>query len=437
MFRKSLFILFFVSFAFSQEVFIAKIEGTIDNGIPPYLERVISEAHEAEAEILVLKINTFGGRVDAAVEIKDLLFNSNLKTIAYIDKRAISAGAFIALSCDKILMVPASLIGAATVVDGTGQKGSEKQISYFRTEMAATAEAKGRNKDIARGMVDEDVEIQGLSDKGKLITLGVEDALKWKIADHKVLSLDEGLQILGYHNAVQNEIAYSWAEEIVRFLTDPIVSSLLMTLGFLGLLFELRSPGWGIGGSIGLTALILFFGSHYIINLAEIWEIVLFFLGIILLGLEIFVIPGFGIAGIAGIVLILASVFLGMVGHWPDIGYEEISSALYSMFASLLMTLLLAVFGFKFFPKTSLWKKLVLNEEEIAKNGYISNPKDYSKMVGQKGLTVSTLRPTGIADFDGKRFDVVSQGDFIESGIQIEVVQVENYRIIVKEINNA
>jgi len=433
--------LFFLLAAFllplqGQNIYLAKIVGTIDGGLPPYLNRIIDRAKQDKVEILVLRINTFGGRLDAAVEIKDALFNSGLTTIAFIDKRAISAGAFISISCDKILMVPRSLIGAATVVDGTGKKGSEKQISYFRTEMAATAEAKGRNPEIASGMVDEDIVIDSLSEKGKLITLGVDDAIKWHMADHKVLNLKEGLKKLGYEDPVITEFDYSFAERLVRFFTDPIVSSLLMSLGFLGLLFELRSPGWGIGGTIGLIALVLFFGSHYIINLAAMWEILLFITGIVLLGVEILIIPGFGVAGISGIILIFVSIFLGMLGDWPVVNYEDIRGALYSLFSSLLLTTILAILSFKWFPKTNLWRKIVLSEEEEVKAGYISNPKDYSGLVGKTGQARSTLRPTGIAEIDGTRYDVVSQGEYIEEGQKIEVVTVENYRIIVRQIKS-
>ena len=166
------------------------------------------------------------------------------------------------------------------------------------------------------------------------------------------------------------------------------------------------------------------------------WEILLFITGIVLLGVEILIIPGFGVAGISGIILIFVSIFLGMLGDWPVVNYEDIRGALYSLFSSLLLTTILAILSFKWFPKTNLWRKIVLSEEEEVKAGYISNPKDYSGLVGKTGQARSTLRPTGIAEIDGTRYDVVSQGEYIEEGQKIEVVTVENYRIIVRQIKS-
>jgi membrane-bound serine protease (ClpP class) len=414
-----------------DSIYVASITGTIDNGLPPYLERVLEEASAAGAKAIVLEINTFGGRVDAAVEIKDLLFNTDLRTIAFIDKRAISAGAFISLACDDILMVPGSLMGAATVVDGGGEKGSEKQISYFREEMAATAKEKGRNPEIARGMVDEDVEIDSLSIKGKLITLTVDDALQWQMADYKVTSLEAGLEKLGFSEVHLTRVESNWAEDIVRFLTGPIVAGLLMSLGFLGLIFELRSPGWGVGGTIGIIALLLFFGSHYIINLAEAWEILLFLLGVALLAVEIFIIPGFGIAGISGLILILTSVFLGTLGSWDFVTREDINNSLYALLAALLLTIVSAIATFRALPRWSAFRRVILEDEEKVSSGYISNKRDYTPLVGKSGIARSDLRPTGIAEIAGQRYDVVSQGDFIDAGSSIKVIATENYRIIV------
>jgi membrane-bound serine protease (ClpP class) len=414
-----------------DSIYVASITGTIDNGLPPYLERVLEEASAAGAKAIVLEINTFGGRVDAAVEIKDLLFNTDLRTIAFIDKRAISAGAFISLACDDILMVPGSLMGAATVVDGSGEKGSEKQISYFREEMAATAKEKGRNPEIARGMVDEDVEIDSLSIKGKLITLTVDDALQWQMADYKVTSLEAGLEKLGFSEVHLTRVESNWAEDIVRFLTGPIVAGLLMSLGFLGLIFELRSPGWGVGGTIGIIALLLFFGSHYIINLAEAWEILLFLLGVALLAVEIFIIPGFGIAGISGLILILTSVFLGTLGSWDFVTREDINNSLYALLAALLLTIVSAIATFRALPRWSAFRRVILEDEEKISSGYISSKRDYTPLVGKSGIARSDLRPTGIAEIAGQRYDVVSQGDFIDAGSSIKVIATENYRIIV------
>jgi membrane-bound serine protease (ClpP class) len=433
--KSILFLLIFLltRIATSENVYHIQIEGTIDLGLPPYIERIVKEATEAEAKALILEINTFGGRLDAATQIKDILLNTDLKTIAFINKRAISAGALISLSCKEILMVPGSTIGAATVVDQSGQKASEKVISYFRAEMGATAEKNGRNRLIAEGMVDEDIEIEGLSSKGKLITLTADDALKWKIADYIVSNLDSLLE----KTALKGErIIYSrinWAERVVRFFTDPLVSSLLISLGLLGLFFEIKSPGWGVPGTLGLLFLALFFGSHYIVNLANLVEIILFICGVGLLLLEIFVIPGFGVAGIGGIILMMAGLYLSLIGQLKQVSASDLSSAAGYLSLSFIITFTGVIFLIKLFPKTSIWKRISLQDSQDKDEGYIAS-RDYSLYLGKTGVAISPLRPAGIGLFTGERLDVVSDGDFIEKDKSIEIIRIDGYRLIVREI---
>ncbi|UCF65154.1 MAG: nodulation protein NfeD [bacterium] len=426
------FIFFLFQIAYSESVYHIQIEGTIDLGLPPYIERIVKEATEEDAKGLILEINTFGGRLDAATQIKDILLNTELKTIAFINKRAISAGALISLSCKEILMVPGSSIGAATVVDQSGEKASEKVISYFRAEMGATAERNGRNRLIAEGMVDEDVEVEGLSPKGKLITLTAEDALKWKIADYLVTDLDSLLEKTGLSRA---EIVYSkinWAERVVRFLTDPMVSSLLISLGLLGLFFEIKSPGWGVPGTLGLLFLALFFGSHYIVNLANLVEIILFICGVGLLLLEIFVIPGFGIAGVGGIILMMAGLYLSLIGQLKQVSTSDFSSAAGYLSLSFIITFAGVLLMLKLFPKTTIWKRISLQESQDKDEGYIAS-RDYSHYLGKSGVSLSPLRPAGIGLIDGERMDVVSDGDFIEKDKPIEIIRIDGYRLIVRE----
>lgn len=415
------------------QVYHIKVEGTIDLGLPPYIKRVISEAEKNKAEAIIFEINTFGGRVDAATQIKDLILNTSIPTIAFINKRAISAGALISLSCNKIVMVPGSSIGAATVVDQTGEKASEKAISYFRAEMGATAEKNGRNRLIAEGMVDEDIEIEGLSPKGKLITLTTEEALHWKMADFIVNDLSE----IPEHLEIKNkEIIYSkinWAEKVVRFLTDPLVSSLLISLGLIGLFFEIKTPGWGVPGTLGLLFLTLFFGSHYIVNLADIIEIILFIVGAVLLLLEIFVIPGFGVAGVGGIILMIAGIYLSLVGQFKHVDPSSFSSAAGYLAFSLILTILGALVIIKLFPKSSIWRTISLEESQLKDKGYIAS-RDYRGYLGKEGKALSPLRPAGIGLFDGERLDVVSEGEFIEKDTPIVISQIDGYRLIVKSL---
>ena len=252
-------------------VYVAPIEG-IDLGIAPFVQRVLNEATEEGAAAVILEINTFGGRVDGAVLIRDALLNAKVRTVAFINKRAISAGALISLAAEKIVMADGGTIGAATPVQ-MGQPGApaqpveEKTVSYVRKEFRATAESRKRPPLIAEAMVDADVEIAGLIKKGKLLTLTTEEALKHKVADFRADTIESVLEQLGVAGADVRRVSPNWAENLVRFLTHPVVSSLLITIGMLGIILELRTPGFGLPGGLGVTSLALFFWGHWLVQL--------------------------------------------------------------------------------------------------------------------------------------------------------------------------
>ena len=417
----------------SAEVLHIKIEGTIDLGLPPYIQRAVEVAQERGAKALILEINTFGGRLDAATQIKDIILNSKVTTVAFVNKRAISAGSLISLSCDKIAMTSGSSIGAATVVDMSGKKASEKAISYFRAEMGATAEKRGRNRQIAEGMVDEDVEIKGLSEKGKLITLTTEDAIKWGMADFIAEDLTAVLDSLNLSGEKIETIRINWAEKVVRFLTDPMVSSLLISLGMLGLFFEIKSPGWGVPGTAGVILLTLFFGSHYIVQLANVIEILLFIVGLGLLLLEIFVIPGFGVAGIAGIVCMILGLYLSLLGNLKHIGSSDFTSAAGYLSFAMILTFIGVIVLVKIFPHTGIWRRISLAETQVQSKGYRAS-RNYKNYRGKEGVAISPLRPAGIGIFDGERLDIVSEGEFIEKNTPVKITRVDGYRLVVRPL---
>ena len=433
-FFKTIFaILIFSSIILAQKkVHIAYIDGEIDLGMAPYITRVVSDAEKDKASAIIFKINTFGGRLDAATQIKDAIIGTDILTIAFINNRAISAGALISLSCKKIIMVPGGSIGAATVVSQTGEKVGEKYQSYMRSEMRATAEKNGRRTDIAQGMVDERIVIPGLVDSTQLVTLTSEEALKYGIADTLLNNIDE---VFAYFHLQDAEKVYqkaNWAEDVVRFLNNAIVSSILIMIGIFGLIAEIKSPGWGVPGTAGIIALALFFGSSYILQLASIIEILMFVVGLILLLLEIFVIPGFGIAGISGIILIIASLFLSLVGPDPSLEPGIISRAIIQLSVALLFALILIFLLVRFLPKSNIFKKFILSEEEKAHAGYTSRT-PLSELLGAEGISLTTLRPAGTAEFNGKRVDVVTESEYIEHGKPIIVTAVEGMRVVVRE----
>jgi len=426
-------ILFLVSSSLAQQkVYVAFIEGDIDLGLAPYVSRVVSDAENAGADAIIFKINTFGGRVDAATQIKDAIIGTDLLTIAFINNRAISAGALIAMSCDKIVMVPGSSIGAATVVDQTGEKQSEKYQSYMRSEMRSTAERNGRRTDIAQGMVDETFIIEGLVDSTQLVTLTANESYKYGIADTLLENMDEVLKYFDLAGAKSVVERSNWAEDVVRFLNNPIISSILIMIGFFGLFAEIKSPGWGVPGTAGVLALTLFFGSSYILQLASIVEILMFIAGLGLILLEVFVIPGFGIAGIGGILLIIASLFLALIGADPFLDMRAVSMAIIQLTVALVLSIILIIVLAKFLPRTSIFKKFVLSVEEKSEEGFVSHATS-EELVGKTGKALTDLRPSGTAEIGGKRVDVVTDSEFIEKGSKIEVIEVEGIRVVVKK----
>ena len=466
---KQLIIYFYIASAFllSDNVYHIPIEGTIDLGLPPYIERSIKEAETNNAVSIIFTINTFGGRVDAATQIKDAILNSKVPTVAFINKRAISAGALISLSCEKIYMTGGATIGATTAVDMSGKKASEKVISYMREEMASTAEKRGRNKHIARGMVDEELEFPSkvkneyiTSDKevdtvktiiyylvmdndtiyvddiegrkqGNLITLTTEQAIKYKIADKSADTFDSVLDSLGFSNANVQTTSENWSENFVRFLTNPVVASLLTTFGFLGILFELQSPGWGIPGSIGLICLILSLSASYIAELATMNDFLIILIGILCIILEALVFPGFGIPGIAGIIFILWGLYLLLLPDIP-VGEEVLSQASNGLFIGIIGGLIGLVLLFRAMTKTKFWKDLTSPGGQNKEDGYAASF-GWEKLVGETALTETDLHPSGWIVVNNERIFAVSEGNFIDKNVKVIVLSVDGNRVVVRK----
>ncbi|MDD9879356.1 MAG: nodulation protein NfeD [Candidatus Marinimicrobia bacterium] len=441
-------LIFLFTFGVSQVIYKVPIHDTIDLGLPPFIERSIEMAEADSAEAIIFDIDTFGGRLDAATQIKDAILSANIPTVAFINRRAISAGALISLSCEKIVMTSGGTIGAATAVDISGKKGTEKVISYMREEMAATAESRNRNVDIAKGMVDEDlsfthlfidgdsVEVNDLEGRkeGKLITLTTELAIKYQMADDEQETFDDLLASMDLQDATIKNTKENWSESIVRFLTNPVVASLLTTFGFLGILFELQSPGWGIPGSIGLVCLALSLGASFIARLATMTDVLIILAGIALIIVEIAVIPGFGIAGIGGIALILWGLYALLLPDTP-VGPEIEAMAMWGFIIGIIGGLIGLFLLFKLMTKTAFWQKLTAPGVEGAEAGYSSSV-GWETLVGLEGETLSDLRPSGWITVDDQRVFVVSEGDFIEKNCKVKILSVDGNRVVVKKFNS-
>ena len=441
-------LIFLISFGKSQIVYKVPIHDTIDLGLPPFIERSIKMAEEDNAKAIIFDIDTFGGRLDAATQIKDAILSAKIPTIAFINRRAISAGALISLSCEKIFMTSGGTIGAATAVDMSGKKGSEKVISYMREEMASTAESRNRNVDIAKGMVDEElffthlvingdsIEVNDLEGRkeGKLITLTTELALKYNITDGVQETLEELLIFIELEDAEIKITDENWSEAFVRFLTNPVVASLLTTFGFLGILFELQSPGWGIPGSVGLVCLALSLGASYIARLATMTDMLIILAGVGLLMVEIIIIPGFGIAGIGGIALILWGLYELLLPDIP-VGAEFETMAIWGLTIGIIGGIIGLVLLFKLMTKTVFWQKLTSPAVEKSEEGY-STSVGWENLVHAEGVSQTDLRPAGWVIIDNKRIFVVSEGDFIEKDSKVKVLSVDGNRVVVRKLNS-
>ena len=464
-------IIFYFCIAFgislANTVYHIPIEGTIDLGLPPFIERSIAEAEENNAKAIIFEVNTFGGRVDAATQIKDAILDSKVPTVAFINKRAISAGALISLSCEKVFMAGGATIGATTAVDMQGNKASEKVISYMREEMAATAEKRGRDKYIARGMVDEELEfpnkvmkefindgevidtiktkvyylvidgdtvtvddIEGRK-QGNLITLTTEQSLKYRIADASIENFEAVLDTLGFSNLVVNKTTENWSENFVRFLTNPVVASLLTTFGFLGILFELQSPGWGIPGSIGLICLILSLSASYIAELATMSDLLVVLMGMLFLMLEAFVFPGFGLAGVAGIVFILWGLYLLLLPDVP-VGEEVLSQASNGLIIGIIGGLVGLVLLFRAMTKTKFWRDLTSPDIQKKEDGYVASF-GWEKLVGEEALTETDLHPSGWINVGKERVFALSEGNFIDKNEKVVILSVDGNRVVVRK----
>lgn len=431
------------------QVYVLPVKGTIDMGLAHFIAREVEELNHKGGKALILDVDTFGGRVDAATEIRDALLKCDLLTIAFIDARAISAGALISLACDTIIMVNGATFGATTVVDLKMNKASEKAQSYMREEMAATAEAKGRNGRIAMAMVDESLDIDTLveapgdtlfltdvegAQPGKLVTLRTKTALKYHMADYEMNSLNEILKHYGWRHGEVVYLRPTWSEQVVRFLTNPIVSSLLMTLGFLGLLFELQSPGWGIPGTLGLLALALFFSTSIIAELASMTDLLILLAGVVLLAIELLAIPGFGIVGIAGIITILIGLFRMLLPETPT--PKDVNMALLGLTISIAGGIVGVVILAKGMRRSRIWRRISLAEQEDRREGY-SMDLGLAELVGQEGVTVTKLRPAGIARIGNRRVDVVAVGEWVNPGTRIRVIEVNGPRVIVEPVEDS
>jgi membrane-bound serine protease (ClpP class) len=371
------------------------------------------------------------------VQIRDALLTASVPTVAFVNKRAISAGALIGLSAQTLMMATGSTLGAAApVVSGSpgapAQPAQEKTVSYVRKEFRATAEARQRPLLLAEAMVDADVVVPGIVEKGKLLTLTTDEALLHKVADFRADTRADVLKQLGLEGAELRLARPGWTERLVGFLTLPMVSALLIGAGVLGLLIEIGTPGLGLAGGLGVSSLALVFWGHWLVQLAGWEELLLAGAGLALLAVEVLIIPGFGLAGVLGLFALVGAAILGMTGAGDTtaaslaVASRVISASLIALLAGLVLL--------RFLPRRRFARQLVLESALGSGPADGSAPESDGRWLGKQGLATSVLRPAGIADIDGQRLDVVSNGALIEAGSPVEVTQVDGNRIVVRQV---
>lgn len=405
-------------------VYIIPIEKEVERGLEAFLIRATKEAEEANADHIIFEIDTPGGRVDSAGQIAKLLQNIDTPTTSFIVNWALSAGSYIALNTDTIYMTPQASIGASGVIDGEGNAADKKAQSAWRAQMTAAAESNGRDPIYAAAMADPSIDLPEYgAGKGEFLTLDPKSAIEVGYAEGMVDHRVELLSELGLSDATIVETETTFAEEIARFVTNPVVIPILLSVASLGLIVELYSPGFGVPGSMGIIALVLFFYGHIIAGLAGMEAIILLILGIVLIVAEFFVAGG--ILGLFGIGAVIGSLFLA--------GYDIIQMTI-SISIALIIAVIAAVILFKWIGlERGLFKHFILRESITTEQGYVSSV-NRLELIGLEGEAVTTLRPSGTAVFDHERLDVVSEGSFIEKGTQIKVVKVEGARIVVRKI---
>lgn len=409
-----------------KTVYVVPLEDTVEKGLHEFLKQSIKTAEKEQADAVIFEVHTPGGIVDAASDIARLLTSTHIKTIAYVNNRALSAGAYISLYADEIYMAPNGSMGSAAIIDQEGNTAGKKAESVWFTEMENAAKHSGRDPIYALAMADENIDLPEYgAKKGQLLTLSADEALEVGYTEGIAKNMEDLLEKLGYADAEIVNVNESFAIKLARFITSPYVIPILLTIGSLGLVLELYSPGFGLPGFMGISALLLFFYGHLIAGFAGYETLIFFILGLCLIIAEFFV-PG-GILGILGGGSILVSILLAA---------KDIKIMALSLLFAIVITILGSIIMFKLFGKRmSFFRKIVLTDATDTESGYVSN-RNRLELIGLEGETLTDLRPAGTIIVEDERIDVVSEGHYIRRNARVKIIKVEGSRIVVREIKD-
>lgn len=444
-FYKCLLIIYLLTTAYSTmaqpakvHVFVMEIRNQIDPRMTRYVNLALEEATKTKADYLLIDMDTYGGTLNDADIIRAKLLNFPKPVMVFINPNAASAGALISIACDSIYMSNGASIGAATVVNGAGGEAApDKYQSYMRSLMRSTAETNGRNPRIAEAMVDQTIQLDSIKQEGKVITLTTTEAIKYGFCEARANSVEEILKANNITDYRISRYELSTTEKIIALFLNPFISGLLILAIIGGIYFELQSPGIGFPLLIAVIAAVLYFVPYYLNGLAANWEIIVFFIGVVLLALEIFVLPGFGIAGAAGLVCIFGSLILIMLDNdWFDfsrIPAYSMRDSLTAVGIGMMGAILTIIFGGAKFVKSERFKKITLQHKLDKDQGYTSNFLA-KPMIGRTGQAYTVLRPSGKVIIEDTIYDAFTRGDYIDKGTTIIVVDQEGSSIKVRKV---
>lgn len=418
-------------------VYVFDIDEEIAPPVVRRMEKAFTQAKELDADLIVLHMNTYGGLVVSADTIRTRILNSKIPVVVFIDNNAASAGALISISCDSIYMRSGANIGAATVVNQNAEAMPDKYQSYMRATMRATAEAKGRDPKIAEAMVDQDIYVENVSDSGKVLTFTTSEAIKNGFCEAKVSSIDELVKRYGFKTYKVQELELNATDTIIDFLISPYIHGILIMIIVGGIYFEMQTPGMGFPSIASVAAAVLYFAPLYVEGLAENWELLIFVAGLILIILEIFVIPGFGIAGVGGIVLIIAGLTLSLLNNvkldFSLVTFNAVMEAVFVVIIALFGAMALAFFGIKH-VLTHKRYGLALTTAMSSEDGFVASSLNINEMKGVEGLAHTILRPAGKIEINYKVYDAVAEDSYIEKGEKIIIVKCVNNQYVVRKV---
>ena len=430
-------------FSFSQipknyQVYQFDIREEIAPPVWRKVKRAFEDAEAMKAEIILIHMNTFGGQLDVADNIRTRILESKIPVYVFIDNNAASAGALISIACDSIYMRQGANIGAASVVNQQGEVLPEKYQSYMRSLMRSTAQANHRNPDIAEAMVDAKIKVPGINDSGKVVTLTTDEALLHGFCEAKAENIKEVLQHAGIEKYTIQEQKVTAIDDIIGFLLNPFVSGILIMIIIGGIYFEFQTPGAVFPILASIIAIVLYFAPHYLEGLAAHWEIIVFIVGVLLLALEIFVIPGFGVTGILGIVFIIAGLVLSMLNNlFFDFEYVSVDSVIKAVMIVLIAITTSIILSFYFGKKlltSTRFGQIALTDKQNSSEGYTSADATYQTMLGKTGTTRTILRPVGKIMIEGNMYDATAESSYIDRDTEIVVTRYESSQLFVKQV---